>query len=135
MDNNGSFAVENWYIDFIDLQIGRKIGAINSLVPKHYAEPKQLNKALTEAKSTIIDDKFISQFILSGFHEELYVQDSIAKIIDYQFTKSQFYFKVIFWMYFLMFVCPFWVTLIINDHNFSRQMLKICLVPQTFVLF
>ena len=38
MDNNGTFAIENWYIDFIDLQIGRKVEIINSLAPSSYAD-------------------------------------------------------------------------------------------------
>ena len=61
--------------------------------------------------------------------------DSIAKIIDFQFTKSVTYFKVIFWTYFLMFVCPFWCTLVSDDVALKKKLIIFCIIPQVFVLF
>ena len=60
---------------------------------------------------------------------EFYAMDSVQKIIDFQWISTLMIMKTQFFVYFVFYVCPIWVTLFSQNEKLHEVMLKIAVVP------
>ena len=96
-DTRKIFNVEHSFIDFRYLILGEKI-----------RNPKI---------SLVFNDLYLSKLFLSASTDEVFEQQTVKRIIDFQFKKTYKIANYSFWTYLIGFVLPFAVTVVYTHDN------------------
>jgi hypothetical protein len=117
-----NFVVTHTYIDFRDVILGEKVRAINK------------NQMDIKIK---FDNRYYADWMLKcgEQNQEFYLQESVQKLIDYQWTTTRVIMTNLFLMYILLFLLPLTVTLFTEDESIHKAMLKITIPPALILLF
>jgi len=122
----GEFTIQNWYIDFKVMIIGKKLKMIDE---------EEEEGDIDEAKNYVFDEKQMAELVMDGFaNDKLFEADSIKKIVEFQFMQSQVFFKSLFWSYVILFIIPYAATLTVDDPDVNKKIILSCIIPQLFFL-
>jgi hypothetical protein len=112
-----NYIVEHTYIDFTSLIIGEKIRQRG----QHYIS---------------FDDIYLSQLFLKQgkLNKTIYQQDSVQKIIDYQWVQTRKIMQFSFYFYVLLYCLPISVILFTKDDRVHMMSLQVAIVP-AIILF
>lgn len=114
------YPIEHSYVDLNWLVIGEKMRSI--------ADVKQLRKKR-------FDHLFYANMILQQYDEmQVFAQKTIQKLIDFQFSVSRPFMIFQFWFFTLLYVLPYSLTLVSEDHHTQLILLRFCIFPQIVLM-
>ena len=120
MDMASSKQIEHTYIDLKFLIIGDKI--------KHLDDEESLKKLS-------YDDEYLAKLMMSSEeNSEFYMQESVQKIIDYQFVQTKKGMTYLFWFYIFCYMIPYSITLVNDNVLIHLYVMRICVLPQVVLL-
>lgn len=120
MDMASSKEIEHTYIDLKFLIIGDKI--------KHLDDEESLKKLS-------YDDEYLAKLMMSSEeNSEFYMQESVQKIIDYQFVQTKKGMTYLFWFYIFCYMIPYSITLVNDNVLIHLYVMRICVLPQVVLL-
>lgn len=112
--------IEHTYIDLKFLIIGDKI--------KHLDDEESLKKLS-------YDDEYLAKLMMSSEeNSEFYMQESVQKIIDYQFVQTKKGMTYLFWFYIFCYMIPYSITLVNDNVLIHLYVMRICVLPQVVLL-
>ena len=88
-----------------------------------------------ELKNLAYDDEYVAKLMMSSEeNSDFYNQESVQKIIDYQFVQTKVGMKYLFWFYIFCYMIPYSITLVNNNVLIHLYVMKICVLPQIVLL-
>lgn len=102
-EQQGTYPIEYWYIDFDQLILGEKT--------KHLTGDD--HKTQEELKFT--DEYYANLIWIRNEDDDFFMQDTVQKLIDYQFARVQAYYKFKFFMFLFSFIIPFSYLVIMSS--------------------
>ena len=114
--------MEHFYVDFQSMIMAEKI--------------RNVSKEGEEV-TLRFDDLYYATFLLKSgdSNHNFYLQESVQKIIEFQFVQTKRMMKFIFHLYMWMYGIPIGIYLFTKDENIHERCLNIALIPTLLLFF
>lgn len=119
------YPVEHKFIDFKMMVVREKL---KYLAHKDSRQSIDTDDSFDDIKDHVqqgtaedmgVSEELISDLMMEQFHDdEFYLQESVQKIIDFQFNeRTRGFMKGLLWLYIIFFIVPYFASLVIVDYK------------------